>query len=252
MLSSLCNNTGSQSTETLPHWCSPDTSGGSTRGLGKAPGAGSTGTAAGPTAQQDTAGFECVQPAVAPGLAAAAGQPLAEPLESGQCRTAAQNMTKQQQPVMSPADISSMLPAEAKVGSQAPLLRHRPQAEKCQTSLHQNGSSTTPITHSNGGGAQVWRSSVAAHRGSTSWCRHLIRDLWRSGTTTKIKMLDSGSGASAGSFWMKFKEDVSVVCVLEVTHALLGVTCLGCRGAPTLVSNLVRSLDAGSMTQKEV
>jgi hypothetical protein len=52
-------------------------------------------------------------------------------------------------------------------------------------------------------------------------------------------------------WWQRFSRQVTCICVTELRYGLLAQSCMGCSGAITLVSNLVRSIDDGVLTQSE-
>jgi hypothetical protein len=61
---------------------------------------------------------------------------------------------------------------------------------------------------------------------------------------------DHSSSSSIGSsscFWQLFSGRVTVICVTEVKYSLIGLSCLACPGAVTLVSNLVHSVDSQAL-----
>lgn len=60
-----------------------------------------------------------------------------------------------------------------------------------------------------------------------------------------------GSGAGGTAWWQHFSRQVTCICITELRFGLLAQSCMGCSGAITLVSNLVRSMDDGVLTQAE-
>jgi len=60
------------------------------------------------------------------------------------------------------------------------------------------------------------------------------------------------AAAAAGPlWWQRFCRQVTCMCITELRFGLLAQSCMGCSGAITLVSNLVRSVDDGVLTQSE-
>ena len=251
MLATLCSSSNSGQLGCWQHGDAARTAGRSKSGNIKSHNATGTMAAAAAATEQDHGGREGLPSAAALQATATAGQPLGEGVEEGPCSTVGQEVQHEQQARVS-AEVHLVLPTGSAPGSPTPHLTPGLQKQAGTAAAYRNNSSSGKSRTTDGAAAYIWSSTAAGLHQSKSWCRRVIRDLWHSGTKTGVRMLDSGSGASASSFWMTFKEDVSVVCVLEVKHALMGMSCLGCRGAFTLVSNLVRSLDAGSLTEKEV
>jgi hypothetical protein len=56
---------------------------------------------------------------------------------------------------------------------------------------------------------------------------------------------------SAERFWQGFAQSLAVVCAADVSYGLMGASCLT-PGVITLLSNLVRSLDASSLPAAEL
>lgn len=61
----------------------------------------------------------------------------------------------------------------------------------------------------------------------------------------------AAAAASGPLWWQRFCRQVTCMCITELRFGLLAQSCMGCSGAITLVSNLVRSVDDGVLTQSE-
>lgn len=62
---------------------------------------------------------------------------------------------------------------------------------------------------------------------------------------------DPAAAECGRHWWQRFSRQVTCICITELRYGLLAQSCMGCSGAITLVSNLVRSIDDGVLTQSE-
>lgn len=75
---------------------------------------------------------------------------------------------------------------------------------------------------------------------------------WQEAASSPAQQAVAALAAASGpQWWQRFSRQVTCLCITELRFGLLAHSCMGCPGTITLVSNLIRAVDDGLLTQAE-